>query len=102
MTRSAWCLWVVPLLVENHLQHLADRVLVVDVDRETQLARTLRRDGISRVQAENILAAQASREARLAVADDIIDNSGSPETAIARVADLHQRYLALAAATDRD
>lgn len=102
LTRSAWCLWVVPLLVENHLQHLADRVLVVDVDRETQLARTLRRDGISRVQAENILAAQASREARLAVADDIIDNSGSPETAIARVADLHQRYLALAAATDRD
>lgn len=102
LTRSAWCLWVVPLLIENHLQHLADRVLVVDVDRETQLARTLRRDGISREQAENILAAQASREARLAVADDIIDNSGSPETAIARVADLHQRYLALAAATDRD
>ena len=102
LTQSIWCLWVVPLLVENHLQHLADRVLVVDVDHETQLSRTLRRDGISRKQAENIIAAQASREARLAAADDIIDNSESPETAIARVAELHQRYLTLAAATDRD
>lgn len=102
LTQSIWCLWVVPLLVENHLQHLADRVLVVDVDHETQLSRTLQRDGISREQAENIIAAQASREARLAAADDIIDNSGSPETAIARVAELHQRYLTLAAATDRD
>ena len=102
LSRSAWCLWVVTLLVENNLQHLADRVLVVDVDRETQLNRTMRRDNISREQAENILAAQATREARLAVADDIIDNGGSPETVIAHVAALHQRYLALAAAAYRD
>lgn len=102
LTRSPWCLWVVPLLVENNLQHQADRVLVVDVDRETQLARTVSRDNISREQAENILAAQATREARLAVADDIIDNSGSPETVIEHVAELHQRYLTLAAASYRD
>lgn len=102
LTQSLWCLWVVPLLVENNLQHLADRVLVVDVDRETQLARTMSRDNISREQAENILAAQATREARLAVADDIIDNCGSPETVIAHVAELNQRYLALAAASHRD
>jgi len=102
LARSAWCLWVVPLLVENHLQHLADRVLVVDVDRETQLRRTMARDNISREQAENILAAQATREARLAVADDIIDNSASPEAVITHVAELNQRYLALATATDQD
>ncbi|MFK8260292.1 dephospho-CoA kinase [Erwinia sp. AnSW2-5] len=102
LTQSLWCLWVVPLLVENNLQHLADRVLVVDVDRETQLARTMSRDNISREQAENILAAQATRDARLAVADDIIDNCGSPEMVIAHVAELNQRYLTLAAASYRD
>lgn len=102
LARSAWCLWVVPLLVENGLQHLADRVLVVDVDRETQLTRTMARDNIGRDQAEKILSAQATREARLAVADDIIDNGASPEAVIAHAAVLNQRYLALAAAIDRD
>lgn len=102
LAHSAWCLWVVPLLVENGLQRLADRVLVVDVDRETQITRTMVRDNLSREQAENILAAQASREARLAVADDIIDNSASPESVIAQVAELNQRYRALAMASDRD
>ena len=73
-------------------------MLVVDVDREIQLQRTLARDNVSLEQAQNILAAQATREARLAVADDIIDNNGTPESVLPRVAELHQRYLALAAA----
>lgn len=94
---SPYVLWVVPLLVENGLQKLADRVLVVDVDEETQIARTLKRDGISPEQAKNILAAQAMRQQRLAVADDVIDNSGAPDAALPYVAELHQRYLALAA-----
>ncbi len=102
LTHSVWCLWVVPLLVENNLQHLANRVLVVDVDRETQLRRTMTRDGISREQAEHILAAQATRERRLAVADDIIDNGGSPESVAARVALLDQHYRRLAGATNQD
>lgn len=93
---SAWCLWVVPLLVENRLYHLANRVLVVDVTVETQLNRTMSRDGIDREQAEKILAAQATREERLAVADDIIDNNGAPETVLARIAELNQRYLKFA------
>lgn len=102
LTHSVWCLWVVPLLVENNLQHLANRVLVVDVDRETQLRRTIARDGISREQAEHILAAQVSRDQRLAVADDIIDNGGSPESVTARVALLDQQYRQLAGAIDQD
>lgn len=101
-THSVWCLWVVPLLVENNLQHLANRVLVVDVDRETQIRRTAARDGISREQAEHILAAQATREQRLAVADDIIDNGGSPDSVAARVAQLDQYYRQLAGATHQD
>lgn len=108
-TRRQWqaangpyLLWVVPLLVENGLQSLAQRVVVVDVDRDTQLARLLARDQVNRQQAENILAAQATREQRLACADDIIDNSGRPDDWVAQVAALHQRYLELAtAATDR-
>lgn len=94
---SPYALWVVPLLVENNLHHRADRVLVVDVTRETQIQRTLQRDHISREQAENILAAQATREARLAIADDIINNNGAPDTIISDVARLHAHYLELAA-----
>lgn len=98
---SSYILWVVPLLIENNLQRQADRVLVVDVDEAVQLQRTRQRDGVSLSQAQRILAAQVSREQRLACADDIIDNSGTPEQVLPRVAELHQRYLRLAA-TGRD
>ncbi|MGP4128794.1 dephospho-CoA kinase [Pantoea tagorei] len=97
LSTAPYVLWVVPLLVENGLQHQADRVLVVDVDEATQLRRTIQRDGIDRQQAQNILSAQATRSARLAVADDVINNSGTPDEALPQVAALHQRYLALAA-----
>jgi len=98
---SPYALWVVPLLVENNLQARADRVLVVDVDSETQLARTIARDGISRQQAQNILSAQVTREQRLAAADDIIDNSGTAQGIEPLVAALHRRYLELAASATR-
>lgn len=94
---SDYVLWVVPLLVENHLHLKADRVLVVDVPLETQIMRTVQRDNVSRIHAEQIIAAQASRESRLAVADDVIDNSGRSEAVNAEVKRLHQRYLQLAA-----
>ncbi|MCX8957574.1 dephospho-CoA kinase [Erwinia psidii] len=102
LAQSEWCLWVVPLLIENNLQHLANRVLVVDVDSHTQLMRTVARDGMSTEEAEHILAAQVTREQRLAVADDIIDNSGRPEDIAAHVALLDQRYRQLSRATDQD
>ncbi|MBS1204327.1 MAG: coaE [Proteobacteria bacterium] len=90
---SPYVLWVVPLLVENQLYRKADRVLVVDVPVETQIARTTQRDGVSREHAEHILAAQATREARLAVADDVIDNNGAPGAIASDVARLHSAYL---------
>ncbi|MBX9445194.1 dephospho-CoA kinase [Dickeya chrysanthemi] len=99
---TPYALWVVPLLVENQLQGKAHRVLVVDVPLETQVQRTMDRDGVSRTQAEKILASQASREQRLACADDIIDNNSNPSLLAPRIAALHQHYLELAAsATDR-
>jgi dephospho-CoA kinase len=94
---SPYCLLVVPLLVENRLTGLADRVLVIDVDEATQIERTCRRDGVSRAQAEAILAAQASRAERLAAADDVLDNqSGTSETIQAQILALHETYLAFA------
>ncbi|MEO3740654.1 dephospho-CoA kinase [Kosakonia oryzendophytica] len=93
---SPYVLWVVPLLVENQLHHKADRVLVIDVLPETQISRTMQRDGVSREHAKNILAAQATREARLAVADDVIDNNGAPDAIASDVARLHTAYLAYA------
>lgn len=94
---SAYCLLVVPLLVENQLTGLANRVLVIDVDEETQIERTCRRDGVSREQAQAILAAQASRAERLAAADDVLDNqNGSSETISARILALHRTYLVFA------
>lgn len=94
---SPYVLWVVPLLVENQLQHKADRILVIDVSPETQLQRTMLRDNVSRQHAEQILAAQATREERLAVADDVIDNDGAPDTIASDVARLHAQYLTYAA-----
>ncbi len=94
---SPYCLWVVPLLVENQLQKKADRVLVIDVSPETQIQRTMARDRVSREHAEQILSAQATREARLAVADDVIDNNGAPDAIASDVARLHAQYLKFAA-----
>lgn len=85
-----------PLLVENSLYKKANRVLVVDVSPETQLKRTMQRDDVTREHVEQILAAQATREACLAVADDVIDNNGAPDAIASDVARLHAHYLQLA------
>ncbi|MEN1727813.1 MAG: dephospho-CoA kinase [Pseudomonadota bacterium] len=68
---------VVPLLVESGLFGDADEVIVIDVPAAAQIARLQSRDGMDLEGAERILAAQASREQRLARADHVIDNSGS-------------------------
>jgi dephospho-CoA kinase len=86
----------IPLLAETGRDRRVDRVLVVDCDRETQIARLRARDGSTLEQAERILAAQASREARLAIADDVIRNDGDIARLRDQVAPLHRRYLAAA------
>ncbi|WP_434524088.1 dephospho-CoA kinase [Photorhabdus asymbiotica] len=93
---ASYVIWVIPLLVENNLGHLADRILVVDVSLEVQISRVATRDGISCQQVENILAAQASRSERLAYADDVISNHDNIQAITPRVAELHQQYLRLA------
>jgi dephospho-CoA kinase len=83
---------VVPLLVSSALRDYVDRVLVVDCDEETQIQRLLRRDSESIEQAQKILDSQASRQERLAIADDIIRNDQSLDQTRAQVADLDQRF----------
>ncbi|MBN7818248.1 dephospho-CoA kinase [Bowmanella yangjiangensis] len=94
--KSPYCILAIPLLVENQLHQLVDRILVVDVKESIQCSRVVARDQVSEAQAEAILASQASRQQRLAAADDIIDNSGQVEALIPQVNKLHQQYLTLA------
>ena len=91
-----YVLLVVPLLIETGGYDWVDRVLVVDAPRGLQLKRAIARDGMSPALAEAMIDAQASREQRLAAADDVIDNGGTPAELQAQVAALHGKYLRLA------
>lgn len=91
-------LLVIPLLVESGRRDHVDRVLVVDVPEATQIERLIRRDGASREQAQAALRAQATREARLAFADDVIENTADLTALEPRVDELHRDYLHRAAA----
>jgi dephospho-CoA kinase len=88
----------IPLLVEGDSRGRVDRILVVDADEAIQLQRVMARDGCSPEQAHAILAAQASRSARLAAADDVLLNTGTVTDLRQSVDALHARYLRLAEA----
>jgi len=91
-----YCVLVIPLLAESHEDYAwVNRTLVVDVPLETQVARVMQRDSISREAALSILAVQATRERRLALADDVIDNAGPVGALGSAVERLHERYCAL-------
>lgn len=94
---NPYALLVVPLLIEKNWQEKVDRILVVDVDRTTQLERLTARDNCDIQQAESILASQTDADTRLAHADDVIRNDKDIESLKERVAELHKAYLALAA-----
>nr|WP_057926846.1 dephospho-CoA kinase [Burkholderia ambifaria] len=98
--QGPYVIFVVPLLVESdNWKARSDRVLVVDCPVETQIARVMRRNDFTREQVEAIIARQATREARLAAADDVIVNDATTPGALAAQVDtLHQRYLEFAAA----
>jgi dephospho-CoA kinase len=96
--RSPYAILVVPLLVEGGVDRSRySRVLVVDCTEEQQVERAMRRSGLSEKEVRAILAAQATREQRLARADDVIDNSGTPGALERQVSHLNEKYLTLAA-----
>jgi len=91
-----YCLLAIPLLAENiaHYRWIK-HVLLVDAPESIQLDRLMLRDGIDETLARRMLAQQASRAERLALADYVIDNSGDEVALDVAVAQLHQRFLAL-------
>jgi dephospho-CoA kinase len=94
---APYLIHVIPLLVETQSASRFDRVLVVDCSEALQLQRLLARDGCDEALARAMLASQASRGARLAVADDVIVNDAEPGALAAVVAALDAQYRALAA-----
>lgn len=98
--QGTYTLLVVPLLVETGAyRELIDRTLVVDLPESMQIKRTMARSGLSENEVKAIMARQANRSDRLAVADDIILNDADLESLQRQVLSLHQRYLELAKVT---
>lgn len=93
---SRYCIIAIPLLVESARHYAVDRVLVIDCAETEQLQRVLARDQVSESQARAIIASQASRQQRLAQADDVIDNSAPSAQLAEQVKSLHNSYLLLA------
>ena len=92
----AYCVIVIPLLAESKRKYPLDRVLVVDTSADLQLARAEARGQQSRKELEQIILSQATREERLELADDVIENSGSLDELRESVNFYHQQYVQLA------
>lgn len=99
-TCAPYVLVVIPLLVEvGSYDKLLDRVLVVDCDSETQVRRALARGGWPESEIRAMIAKQATRQARLACADDIIHNDGGWNEVVVQVASLNEKYIRMAGQT---
>jgi dephospho-CoA kinase len=95
--RSPYVVQVVPLLLESgDYRRRVARVAVVDAPEEIQIKRVMARSALPEREVRRIMAHQASRAARLAAADDVIDNSGTLEALRHQVGALHAKYLKLA------
>lgn len=95
---SSYGIIVIPLLVEYGKYQILDRVLVIDVPENLQIERTLKRDKVDAAYVRSVLAIQATRQQRLAIATDIIINDGDLAYLKQQVLAFHQRYaLGLAA-----
>jgi len=97
---GAYGVVVVPLLLEREgVRSLVDRILVVDCPEEEQVRRVVARNGLSPAEVRAIMATQLDRQQRLAAADDILDNAGTPEAIAPQVRGLDDRYRRLAVAS---
>lgn len=90
---AAYCLLVIPLLLETGRRDFVDRLLVVDCRPALQRERVKLRDGLDDAAFDRIQSAQVSRDERLAAADDVIENNAGIDALTSRVGDLHRLYL---------
>lgn len=93
---APYCVVVIPLLAETGMHDLVDRILVVDVPEAEQIRRVMARDRVDADHARRILAAQAQREQRLALADEVLENTGDLDELGRQIDGLHRYYLRLA------
>lgn len=93
---APYCIMVIPLLLENNLQDLVTRILVIDCPIEKQQERVLTRPGIDKKQLANIIKAQVSRKERLSAADDILHNDDDIASLHQQIHSLNANYLQLA------
>ncbi len=96
---APYCIISIPLLIETGGDKYVDRILLVDTEVESQLERASARDDSDQTQIGKIVHSQTSRESRLSVVDDIINNDGNLEELEKCVDNLHQFYLDLAKKT---
>ncbi len=95
---SPYVILAVPLLVESGTyRQRCDRVVVVDCPESLQISRVMARNGLGETEVRAILATQASRDQRLAAADDVLANDGDLAALKLQIAGLHQRYLRMTA-----
>jgi dephospho-CoA kinase len=94
--QGLYLILVVPLLVESgNWKQRVSRVLVVDCPEQQQVVRVMDRNGLSEAQVRAIMANQATREQRLAAADDVILNTGDPAALAPQIDRLHAMYCGL-------
>ena len=92
-SKSPYTILVSPLLLETNQKDFCSKVLAVDVPVETQVERTLKRDGVSKEQVQAIINSQISRYDRLNLADEVIVNDGTLEDLEIAVKILHEKFL---------
>ncbi|SER17894.1 dephospho-CoA kinase [Amphritea atlantica] len=92
-SKAEYAILASPLLLETDQHLLVNHVVVIDVDEATQISRTTERDNTDAEQVEAIIAAQIPRDQRIAKADDLIDNSGTPDELKPLVEKLHTKFL---------
>jgi len=92
-TKSPYAILESPLLLETEQHKLVDRVLVIDVNQETQVDRSVRRDGSDEELIRSIIASQINRAERIQHADDLVSNEESLEQLRENIEALHSKYL---------
>ena len=94
--QTPYCIVVIPLLLETDQGDLVDRILVVDTGVDNQIARVTMRNGLPVDEIIAVITAQASRDSRLAAADEVINNDGSLDELASQVRAQHEKYLKIA------
>lgn len=91
--KEPYVIVVVPLLVEKKKYEFINRILVIDCDEQIQINRVKKRNNLNNEEVTDIMRTQATRQERLAMADDIIHNNGDLSLLMEQVTLLNEKYI---------